>query len=73
MRLTSKYAAAILLAAFTGMAARAHAQEKTEITITKQPSILYLPALVMQKQGLIEKSAAQDGVKNLKVNWRSFS
>lgn len=73
MKLTSKYAAAILLTAFTGMATSAYAQEKTEITITKQPSILYLPALVMQKQELIEKSAAKEGVKNLKVNWRSFS
>ncbi|HUG56713.1 MAG TPA: ABC transporter substrate-binding protein [Candidimonas sp.] len=73
MRLTSKYAAAILLTALTGAAASSYAQEKTEITITKQPSILYLPALVMQKQELIEKSAAQEGIKDLKVNWRSFS
>ncbi len=57
-------------AAFSGPAA---AQEAQEITITKQPSILYLPALVMEKQGLIEKAAAQNGVADLKINWRSFS
>lgn len=65
--------AAILMATLTGLGGSAYAQEKHEITITKQPSILYLPALVMEKQGLIEKAAAKEGVKDLKVNWRSFS
>ncbi|MDS1139805.1 ABC transporter substrate-binding protein [Pusillimonas sp. SM2304] len=73
MKRTRQYAAAILMAAIAGTAGVAGAQEKTEITITKQPSILYLPALVMQKQELIEKKAAEEGLKDLKVNWRSFS
>lgn len=73
MKRTRQYAAAILMAALAGTAGVAGAQEKTEITITKQPSILYLPALVMQKQELIEKKAAEEGLKDLKVNWRSFS
>ncbi|MGB6008648.1 ABC transporter substrate-binding protein [Castellaniella sp.] len=60
-------------AAMTAFGGAAAAQEAHEITITKQPSILYLPALVMEKQGLIEKAAAKDGVKDLKINWRSFS
>ncbi|MYN12544.1 ABC transporter substrate-binding protein [Pusillimonas sp. TS35] len=68
-----KLAAALSIAVLTLATTHAAAQEKTEITITKQPSILYLPALVMQKQGLIEKHAAQEGVKDLKVNWRSFT
>jgi len=70
---TRKYAAALLMAALGAMATSATAQEKKEITITKQPSILYLPALVMQKQELIEKKAAELGVPDLKINWRSFS
>ncbi|MGB6105077.1 MAG: ABC transporter substrate-binding protein [Pusillimonas sp.] len=73
MKRTRQYAAAVLMAALAGTAINAGAQEKTEITITKQPSILYLPALVMQKQELIEKKAAEEGLKDLKVNWRSFS
>lgn len=65
--------AAVLLMSVAGFSTGAHAQEKNEITITKQPSILYLPALVMQKQELIEEHAAKEGVPNLKVNWRSFT
>lgn len=48
-------------------------QAAQEIIITKQPSIIYLPALVMEKQGLIEKAAAKEGIPDLKVDWRSFS
>ncbi|GAB2904060.1 ABC transporter substrate-binding protein [Paralcaligenes sp. KSB-10] len=68
-----KHISSILMAALTAAGATAYAQGQNEITITKQPSILYLPALVMEKQGLIEKAAAADGIKDLKVNWRSFS
>jgi NitT/TauT family transport system substrate-binding protein len=65
--------AAVLFMSLAGLSTGAYAQEKNEITITKQPSILYLPALVMQKQQLIEEHAAKEGVPNLKVNWRSFT
>jgi NitT/TauT family transport system substrate-binding protein len=63
-------AAAIVWAS---LGAIANAAEKTDIVITKQPSILYLPAIVMEKQKLIEKQAAAQGVPNLKVEWRMFS
>ena len=49
------------------------AQQKSEISITRQPGILYLPSHVMEKQQLIEKEAAKLGVPNLKVNWASLS
>jgi NitT/TauT family transport system substrate-binding protein len=65
--------AAVLVTALACISGNASAQEKHEITITKQPSILYLPALVMEKQHLIEKAAAKEGVADLKVHWRSFS
>jgi NitT/TauT family transport system substrate-binding protein len=56
-----------------GAAPAVQAQQKMEITITKQPSILYLPALIMEKQHLIEKQAAALGVPGLKVEWRMFT
>ncbi|MBA8878963.1 ABC transporter substrate-binding protein [Phyllobacterium myrsinacearum] len=50
-----------------------YAQEKTEISITRQPGILYLASHVMETQKLIEKHAAEDGLKGVTVNWRTFS
>jgi NitT/TauT family transport system substrate-binding protein len=61
-------AAAVLLGAGS-----AHAQQKTEITITRQPGILYLPSHVMEKQKLIEQEAAKQGVPNLVVHWVNLS
>lgn len=49
------------------------AQEKTDISITRQPGILYLASHVMETQKLIEKHAAEDGLKDITVNWRTFS
>jgi NitT/TauT family transport system substrate-binding protein len=49
------------------------AQSKNEITITRQPSILYLPTQIIEKQHLIEKQAAKLGIPNLKVEWVNFS
>jgi NitT/TauT family transport system substrate-binding protein len=50
-----------------------HAQEKTDISITRQPGILYLPSLVMEKQQLIEKQAQKLGVPGVKINWLKFN
>jgi NitT/TauT family transport system substrate-binding protein len=49
--------------------AMANAQQKSEISITRQPGIIYLPSHVMEKQHLIEKHAEKLGVPNLKINW----
>jgi len=46
------------------------AQQKSEIVITRQPGILYLPSHVMEKQRLIEQQAAKLGVPDLKVDWK---
>jgi NitT/TauT family transport system substrate-binding protein len=54
-----------LTAAFSASAA--------ELSITRQPGILYLPAAVMEKQKLLEKHAAAQGVADLKVNWVIFT
>lgn len=49
--------------------AQAIAQAKPEIVIARKPSILYLPAHIMEKQHLIEKHAEHLGLPNLKVTW----
>ncbi|MCM2293828.1 ABC transporter substrate-binding protein [Allorhizobium sp. BGMRC 0089] len=51
----------------------AMAQEKTTISITRQPGILYLASHVMETQKLIEKDAEKLGVKGLTVDWRTFN
>ncbi|HMN56834.1 MAG TPA: ABC transporter substrate-binding protein [Ottowia sp.] len=74
MRLLSKLGmSTAICAALVSLGGVGSAQAAQEITITKQPSIIYLPALVMEKQGLIEKAAAKEGIADLKVDWRSFS
>jgi NitT/TauT family transport system substrate-binding protein len=65
--------AAIAACATLLVAPPAAAQQKTEITITRQPGILYLPSHVMEKQHLIEQQAAKLGVPNLKVTWANLS
>ncbi len=60
-----------ILSAFALVAASgaAHAQAKSEISITRQPGILYLASHVMEKKKLVEAEAAKLGVANLKVTW----
>jgi NitT/TauT family transport system substrate-binding protein len=70
----SKFAHAVVaFAALVGMAMPAAAQEKTSISITRQPGILYLASHVMETQKLIEKQAEAEGVKGVAVDWRTFS
>jgi NitT/TauT family transport system substrate-binding protein len=61
------------LAMVLGWSSAGHAQEKTEISITRQPGILYLASHVMETRKLIEKHAAEDGLKGVAVTWRTFS
>ena len=72
MKRFTQFIAAVFIAAF-GVAFPAMAQQKSEVSITRQPGIIYLPSHVMEKQQLIEKEAAKLGVPNLKVNWASLS
>lgn len=60
-------------AALAGMVVPAAAQDKTSISITRQPGILYLASHVMETQKLIEKQADAEGVKGVTVEWRTFS
>jgi NitT/TauT family transport system substrate-binding protein len=52
---------------------RAHAQQKTEITISRQPGILYMPTHIIEKNKLIEKYAAKLGVSGVNVTWVNFN
>lgn len=47
--------------------------EVSELKITKQPGLLYLPELIMEHDHLIEKHARQLGLGNLKVSWVTFA
>jgi NitT/TauT family transport system substrate-binding protein len=60
-------------AALLAVPLAASEQQKNDITITRQPGILYLPSHVMEKQQLIEKEAAKLGVPGLKVTWANLS
>jgi NitT/TauT family transport system substrate-binding protein len=71
MKLLISRLAAIAFA--VGIASSAQAQEKTNVSITRQPGILYLASHVMETQKLIEKHAAADGVEGVTVEWRTFS
>jgi NitT/TauT family transport system substrate-binding protein len=51
----------------------AFAQQKTELTISRQPGILYMPLHVIEKNKLIEKHAEALGVKGAALKWLSFS
>jgi NitT/TauT family transport system substrate-binding protein len=66
-------AACALAVAMLCLGAPALGQEKSEINITRQPGIIYLPSHVMEKQQLIEKQAAKLGLANLKINWPLLS
>jgi NitT/TauT family transport system substrate-binding protein len=66
----------VVASVFTGMilmSTLVFAQEKTDLTITRQPGILYLPSLIMEKKQLIEKHAQKLGAPGVKVSWLKFS
>ncbi|MBB4951998.1 NitT/TauT family transport system substrate-binding protein [Agrobacterium vitis] len=70
-RMIGGLTAAIALA--LSLASTGHAEEKTTLSITRQPGILYLASHVMETQKLIEKDAASEGLKDVKVEWRTFN
>jgi NitT/TauT family transport system substrate-binding protein len=47
--------------------------EVSELRITKQPSVIYLPLVIMEENKLIEKHAKAAGLGDLKVNWITLS
>ncbi len=49
------------------------AQQKTEIALSRQPGIFYMPSHIIEKQKLIEKYAATLGVPGITTKWLTFS
>jgi NitT/TauT family transport system substrate-binding protein len=47
--------------------------EVSELRITKQPSIIYLPLVVMEQNRLVEKYARASGLPEVKVQWITFN
>ncbi len=47
--------------------------EVSELRITKQPSIIYLPLVIMEQNKLVEKHAKLAGLGDLKVTWITFN
>ena len=70
MRIKRIAAAALLLLM---VALPALAQQKSEIKVTRQPSIIYMPTYIMEQKQLVEKHAAALGVPGLKVEWLEFT
>jgi NitT/TauT family transport system substrate-binding protein len=61
--------AGLIAASSTG----AFAQAKKELTISRQPGILYMPLHVIEKYKLIEKHAEKLGLTGTTVKWVAFS
>jgi NitT/TauT family transport system substrate-binding protein len=49
------------------------AQQKTDISLSRQPGIFYMPSHIIEKQKLIEKHAAELGLSGLTTKWVTFS
>lgn len=52
---------------------KVRAQERSEIIISRQPGILYMPLHVIEKYKLIEKHAERLGLAGVSVKWVAFS
>jgi NitT/TauT family transport system substrate-binding protein len=64
---------AIAMLGLTLSGAPAHAQQKTEISLSRQPGILYMPTHIIEKQKLIEKHAAALGLPGITTKWITLS
>ncbi|HKE39941.1 MAG TPA: ABC transporter substrate-binding protein [Casimicrobiaceae bacterium] len=47
--------------------------EVSEVRISKQPSIIYLPLVVMEQNKLLEKRAKTAGLGDIKASWITFN
>ena len=62
---------ALLGVALSG--SQALAQAKTEIALSRQPGIFYMPSHIMEKNKLIEKHAAALGLSGITTKWLTFN
>jgi NitT/TauT family transport system substrate-binding protein len=66
LRASSIAPALVAVGLFACACARA---EVSELRVAKQPGLSYLPAVIAEKLGLVEKHARAAGLNDLKVNW----
>jgi NitT/TauT family transport system substrate-binding protein len=71
MRLFISSVTAIAMAPAMELACPRMAQEKANISIARQPGILYLPSQMLETRKLIEKQAAKEGLDGVAVEWRT--
>lgn len=64
-------AIAVLAVMLSGTSASA--QQKTEIALSRQPGIFYMPTHIIEKQKLIEKHTAALGLPGITTKWITFS
>lgn len=69
----SARAALLAILGLVAAAPQASAQQKTEIALSRQPGIFYMPSHIMEKQKLIEKHAAALGLPGITTKWVTFS
>ncbi|MGH8802698.1 MAG: ABC transporter substrate-binding protein, partial [Casimicrobiaceae bacterium] len=65
-------AATLVFATVIALAAAPVQGEVSEIHVSRQYGISYLPLMIMEDRKLIEKHAKASGVE-LKVNWSTFT
>lgn len=59
----------ICVAALFGLSATTARAEVAEITVAQQYGVSFLPLMVMERGGMVEKQAKAAGLADLKVNW----
>lgn len=62
-----------LLAGTAALAASPSRAQGREVSISRQPGILYMPSHVIEKRRLVEKHAERLGLPGTTVKWLSFS
>src|SRR3954462_5877158 len=67
------YAGAVAVIGLLASGVAAQAQQKTEIAVSRQPGILYMPTHIIEKQKLIEKHAARLGLSGVTTRWVTLS
>ena len=72
-KIQSSFAGALALLGIAASAPPALAQQRTEISLSRQPGIYYMPTHIIEKQKLIEKHAALLGLPNISTKWITFS
>src|SRR6478609_6752129 len=71
MWITGSAVIATLAVALSGSLAQA--QQKTEVSLSRQPGIFYMPTHIIEKQKLIEKHAAALGLSGITTKWLTFN